>query len=158
MLIMISSYLFTISTNSMLLGIFVIIQALIYSTFVSFNMNSSWYGYILFLIMLGGILIIFMFVISISSNQILYVSFNKLFISMMFIILLLIPTILMNFSKEMTEISSLLLSENENTFLISKIFTYSYMKMTLLVILYLFLSMISIVKIAESKKGSFRSF
>nr|ALO77421.1 NADH deshydrogenase subunit 6 [Passalidae sp. GENSP01] len=121
-----------------------------------FLMNS-WFSYIMCLIMISGLMVLIIYMTSMASNE----KFN---FNMKFSLLMLIITILIlnnNNYFNMTNILSLCqesLSETLNfNLIISKYLNYPSNLLMFMTMIYLFVTMISSVKITEFKKGPLRS-
>uniref|UniRef100_UPI0030037857 NADH dehydrogenase subunit 6 n=1 Tax=Arria brevifrons TaxID=2908858 RepID=UPI0030037857 len=119
---------------------------------------NFWFSYILLLIYLGGMLILFMYVTSLASNEMFSYS-NKIFSFLM-----LLPMMFIMFFFLKTDMVINLYENMENSISIS-IYTNNYMlKMynqpiniiTIMMALYLFMTLIAVVKIIYIHKGPLR--
>nr|YP_010561837.1 NADH dehydrogenase subunit 6 [Decolopoda australis]UYX57784.1 NADH dehydrogenase subunit 6 [Decolopoda australis] len=112
---------------------------------ISLILTLSWNSYILIIIFLGGMLVLFIYIASISSNE----KFNKLN-KMMLIPLMIFPTLIF------IEIPSLF-SINKNFMeSISSMYMTSMMHFTLFIMVYLIITLLISVKIANNKFGPIR--
>nr|QJQ37711.1 NADH dehydrogenase subunit 6 [Matrona basilaris]QJQ37724.1 NADH dehydrogenase subunit 6 [Matrona basilaris] len=146
--------LFSMMKHPMSTGIVLMIQTIL-MCFMTNNMAlDAWFSYILFLVFLGGMLVLFIYLTSVASNEL----FNKpsykfiWVIPMTTLIIMLVDPILMSNNSE--DIKILESSEVINT---TTMFNYPYSLMTIAVIMYLFLTLIVVVKITESHTGPLRS-
>nr|YP_010890419.1 NADH dehydrogenase subunit 6 [Matrona cyanoptera]UZA66673.1 NADH dehydrogenase subunit 6 [Matrona cyanoptera] len=146
--------LFSMMKHPMSTGIVLMIQTIL-MCFMTNNMAlDAWFSYILFLVFLGGMLVLFIYLTSVASNEL----FNKpsykfiWVIPMTMLIIMLVDPILMSNNSE--DIKILESSEVINT---TTMFNYPYSLMTIAVIMYLFLTLIVVVKITESHTGPLRS-
>nr|YP_009000271.1 NADH dehydrogenase subunit 6 [Rapisma zayuanum]AHA35677.1 NADH dehydrogenase subunit 6 [Rapisma zayuanum] len=143
------------------LGLNLLIQTILISLIWGYFASSFWFSYILFLIMLGGLLILFIYVTSLASNELFSFSINNLFFLMIFLLIsFIIFSIKDNFIwfQENLEIykfnHSSINSINELNLI--KLYNNPSMNITLLMINYLFLTLIIIVKITDINYGSLR--
>nr|YP_010444574.1 NADH dehydrogenase subunit 6 [Antialcidas floripennae]UTI38484.1 NADH dehydrogenase subunit 6 [Antialcidas floripennae] len=122
-------------------------------TIVMMNMisSSSWVPMITFLTMIGGLMIIFMYMSSITSNE--KFKMNVKLMLPMIIMLLVTEEMTMNFPTQEDQII-----KNSLNSMISMNKMYSKSAaMTLMMVLYLFLTMISVNKIIKLFEGPLRS-
>nr|AML26008.1 NADH dehydrogenase subunit 6 [Staphylinidae sp. BMNH 1274241] len=160
MLMMISlnltiSVLFMFLNHPMTMGITLLIQT-ITITLISGNLTMNfWFSYMLFLIMIGGMLVLFIYMTSIASNEIF--SFNKFWLILIFLITFIW---LMNIDPYYWINNSLFYessqSMNLNNFSMNKFFNYPSIMLICMMIIYLFITLIAIVKITNIKYGPLR--
>nr|ALO77239.1 NADH deshydrogenase subunit 6 [Elmis aenea] len=74
-----TSLLFMFLKHPMSMGLSLLIQSTIISLMTGFYNHNFWFSYILFLIMIGGMLVLFIYMTSIASNEMFKYS-NKLMI------------------------------------------------------------------------------
>nr|AXS66306.1 NADH dehydrogenase subunit 6 [Cucujoidea sp. 9 KM-2017] len=140
------------------MGMVLFSQTIIISLLTGMLNLNFWYSYILFLIMIGGMLILFIYMTSIASNEKFKIS-NKLMLfilitSPLMIILLLESYLtnffLMNFSMlSMNNLMQFNLSLN-------KFLNFPMMNIYIIMIIYLFITLIAVVKITNIKYGPLR--
>lgn len=134
-----------LSSNPLTLGILILLTALLLSSIFASSI-SSWLAFLIFLIYIGGILVIFSYFVSVIPNQTL--SINQLkFMTITFIIL----TILSQWFL-LTPIIKL------STPQIKLIYTSSNIPMLIFLASTLFLIIVIVVKISSQRKGPLRSF
>lgn len=113
---------------------------------------------------MGGILVLFIYVTSLASNEIFSFSIKIFcinFIIIFFIISLLIfidKTILTSYITNL-EIDSITLITsylNENVLILNKLYNFPINLITIILIIYLFLTLIAIVKITNIFEGPLR--
>nr|QUT08456.1 NADH dehydrogenase subunit 6 [Exhippolysmata ensirostris] len=162
MFIMVVSVLFTQMSSPLAMGATLLLQTLLICTAAGTLAKSMWFSYILFLIFLGAMLILFIYVASLAPNE--QFSFSGLLFSMTVISMpiALLTTImwdcLMNPQLISIELSSITQEEilSSTPFNVSMIYSPTAMNLTLFVILYLLLTLIVVVKITESFWGPLR--
>nr|ANJ70503.1 NADH dehydrogenase subunit 6 [Hygrotus inaequalis] len=156
---------FMFMNHPMSMGLILMIQTIMVCLISSFYASTSWFSYILFLIMIGGMLILFMYMTSLASNEKFSIS-NKMTLSLIFYILIMIivliitdKTLLSNSFKTSnfyTLMSTWSLMKNENMNSLNMIYNYPNNFLTILIINYLFLTMVAVVKITKSNIGPLR--
>lgn len=126
--------------------------------------KTFWFSYVLFLIFLGGILVLFIYVTSLASNEMFTFSI-KIFIISIFIfftsllmIIIIDNSLITNFLTNnevisLTEIKSFI---NENSISLNKLYNFPTNILTILLINYLFLTLIAVVKITNIFEGPLR--
>lgn len=126
--------------------------------------KTFWFSYILFLIFLGGLLVLFIYVTSLASNEIFSFS-SKIFILRLrlflfnififtFLDISLFINYLINYETQIIELIRLLTPEN--SFILNKLYNYPINIITIILIVYLFLTLIAAVKITTIFEGPLR--
>lgn len=149
----------------MAIGIVLIAQRLVVSIIIGLISKTFWFSYILFLVFLGGILILFIYITSLASNELFFFSLKYFFLIIIITIIvsLLIFFIDKNFiyyyleNLEIKSINNLYIYINENVLILKKIYNFPINLITILLINYLFLTLIVSVKITNLYKGPLRS-
>nr|AML26648.1 NADH dehydrogenase subunit 6 [Ptiliidae sp. BMNH 1274723] len=114
-------------------------------------MNSNfWFSYMLFLIMIGGLMIIFMYMTNTMSNQKFQFSFKNFLIMFTLLIMLL----LINFDHQMIH-ENISWSPMNNSSLL-KFINLPSMMLMILMINYLLITLVATVKITKFYLGPFR--
>nr|YP_009463597.1 NADH dehydrogenase subunit 6 [Argynnis sagana]AUW36023.1 NADH dehydrogenase subunit 6 [Argynnis sagana] len=144
-----------------------------YSNFINLFMsgmliNTYWFSYILFLIFLGGLLVLFIYVSSIASNELFKISIlNKMLFSMSIFYIIIISFYFknnlnfMNFSINddmMNFFNLLLFTNNEYNFNLMKLYNEQTYLMMMMMIIYLFITLIAVIKITNIFFGPLRSY
>nr|YP_010478013.1 NADH dehydrogenase subunit 6 [Chrysodeixis acuta]UVI59370.1 NADH dehydrogenase subunit 6 [Chrysodeixis acuta] len=153
--------------NPLSMGLMILIQTLLTCLLSGMMIKTYWFSYILFLTFLGGLLVLFIYVSSIASNELFNLSFNfKLIIFLTIIISLLMLFMYYNnmmwmnlsFNSEMDNFINLkLFFNNENKINLSKLYNNQTYLMMMMMIIYLFITLIAIVKITNIFYGPLRS-
>nr|WAR51448.1 NADH dehydrogenase subunit 6 [Parasarpa dudu] len=166
LLISISILLYFIN-HPLAMGLLILMQTLFTCLISGMLINTYWFSYILFLVFLGGLLVLFIYVSSVASNELFKIHFiNKFFIIYMLFILIFSfffknNLIWMNFSfnDEMINFfNSNLFFNNEYNFNLSKLYNKQNYFMMIMLIIYLFITLVAIVKITNIFFGPLRSF
>nr|ASY97541.1 NAHD dehydrogenase subunit 6 [Scolopendra dehaani] len=127
------------NTNPITLIMIIMLQTMWTALLTNMNKEMFWYGYILILIFLGGMLILFSYICSLASNEI----FHKFNIS---ILLLSLLTMTMNFKIPFNSTS------NYNFMNTTTLYMQNFMMMMLL-LAYLLITLLIITKITMYKSG-----
>nr|AFI23562.1 NADH dehydrogenase subunit 6 [Stephanitis mendica] len=149
MMIIITSTLFLNLMTPLSMVITLIIQTLLISIISSIMISSFWYSYMLILVMISGLLILFMYMASIASNEKFYMS-NKLILYMMLMGLYLKYTM----PKTIHEMKISTMINQEIT--MSKLFNYKFITPTMMMMLLLFMMMVTISFLVSSNEGPMR--
>nr|YP_010360293.1 NADH dehydrogenase subunit 6 [Spirama retorta]UNQ84435.1 NADH dehydrogenase subunit 6 [Spirama retorta] len=167
-LIIFISFFMMFLNNPLSMGLMILIQTLLTCLLSGMLIKTYWFSYILFLTFLGGLLVLFIYVSSIASNELFKPSFNSKMLFFMFIFIMLIMQILfmnnllwMNFSmnsdmNNFISTTSLFLN-NENKINLSKLYNNQTFMIMLMLIIYLFITLIAVVKITNIFYGPLRS-
>nr|WCS40546.1 NADH dehydrogenase subunit 6 [Diprioninae sp. GYN-2022c] len=142
------------------MGLILLIQTLMISIISGIMTLSFWYSYIIFLIILGSMLIIFIYISSLISN--IKFMINKWMMMNLFIIIMMFFMFIninkVNLLYEDTLNFSNLMELNKSTLKISlnKLFNYPTFIITFMMMNYLFITLIIVVKISNINLGSLR--
>ena len=153
--IIIFSIIFLILSHPLSLGLIIIAQTLIICLNYSLLSKISWFSYILFLIFLGAIIVLFIYVASLAANEIFYQSnIITLFtitplIVIFFNDILLIPNNIINI-KILSNTSNININTSE---ILSMIFRPPYFLITLFIAAYLLLTLFIVVKLRSKFTG-----
>nr|QXF68475.1 NADH dehydrogenase subunit 6 [Hierodula sp. JYZ-2020] len=152
------SIIFLFLNHPLAMGLILFLQAISMCLISGLMSLSFWFSYVLLLIYLGGMLVLFMYVTSLASNEMFFYS-NKILITIILLPLIftLIYFIYPYYPKNMYENmeSSLTLSLISNNFLL-KMYNQPINMITILIASYLFLTLIAVVKIINIYKGPLR--
>nr|AND97168.1 NADH dehydrogenase subunit 6 [Theopompa sp. FY-2016a] len=151
---------FLFLTHPLSMGLILLLQTITICLISGSLSSSFWFSYILVLIYLGGMLVLFMYVTSIASNELFFYS-NKIsltLLSLPFFILILYknnPLLPMNLHENLENIFSL--HPMPNSYLL-KMYNQPINLIMILIASYLFLTLIAVVKIINIFKGPIRQF
>nr|YP_010722438.1 NADH dehydrogenase subunit 6 [Zerynthia polyxena]WDV10617.1 NADH dehydrogenase subunit 6 [Zerynthia polyxena] len=165
MIIMLSILMFFMK-HPLSMGLLILMQTLLICMLSGMLSYSYWFSYILFLVFLGGLLVLFIYVSSVAANELFSFNlFNKLSLISMMIFSFLISTIYMynmnwlnfSFNCEMDNMFNLFIFfNNENKINLTKLYNnHTYMMMMMLII-YLFITLLAVVKITNIFFGPLR--
>nr|URX54497.1 NADH dehydrogenase subunit 6 [Glyptotermes sp. 18 AB-2022a] len=150
-----SSTAFTQMKHPLAMGMMLLMQTTIMCMISGLMYKSFWFQYILFMVFVGGMLVLFIYVTSLASNEMFSLS------SKMLVTILMIPgmTLMVNmhinqYSEETSSYIMLLTEEIITS--TSKLYNQPNGPMTILMVLYLFMTLIVVVKITNISKGPLR--
>nr|AMW67992.1 NADH dehydrogenase subunit 6 [Stenosialis australiensis] len=150
-------------SHPLAMGLCLLFQTILISFITGMIIQTFWFSYILFLVMLGGMLVLFIYVTTLASNEIFSINSNNFIILFIFSMLLM----LIFFDKTLWNINNVyidMLNTNnnyfimnmENSFELLKLYNKPTMNMTLILVNYLLLTLIIIVKITNIFSGPLR--
>ncbi|YP_003934132.1 NADH dehydrogenase subunit 6 (mitochondrion) [Culex quinquefasciatus] len=160
----ITSFIFMQMKHPLAMGLMLLIQTFLTCLMTGIYAKTFWFSYVLFLIFMGGMLVLFIYVTSLSSNEMFSMSFKLSFISIMMIFLFIMisyffdNSMMENFIKNNDSIQ--LFNQNnlfyENFLSLNKMYNFPTNLITLLLINYLFLTLLVTVKITKKNYGPLR--
>nr|QCF39590.1 NADH dehydrogenase subunit 6 [Zeuzera multistrigata] len=165
LLMFISLFMFFLN-HPLSMGLMLLSQTLLTCLISGMLMKTYWFSYILFLTFLGGLLVLFIYVSSIASNELFKISPTMKSLIFLFWILLLISSILfmnniqMNLSinSDMDKIFNIFMfSNNENNINLTKLYNNQTYFLMLIMMIYLFITLVAVVKITNIFYGPLRS-
>nr|UZT67854.1 NADH dehydrogenase subunit 6 [Acanthobdella peledina] len=136
-----------ISYNPLLMSINILFSALI-MTYLFSSIFSSWYAFMIFLIYVGGMMVMFTYFTAMTPNQAMNLMNN-----LKYILLFMSLILMLNFMFKFDPPSFFKMSFNSQGF-----YTASKVVPLMVLINLLLLTMILIVKIINLSKGPFRPF
>nr|URX54159.1 NADH dehydrogenase subunit 6 [Glyptotermes sp. 15 AB-2022a] len=152
---MVSSTTFTQMKHPLAMGMMLLTQTLITCLMSGLMNKSFWFQYILFMVFVGGMLVLFIYVTSLASNEMFSLSTKVIVMAIMtFSSMMMIENWVELDSKD-TTMHETMLSE-EITTMTSKLYNLPNGTMTILMALYLFLTLIVVVKITNISSGPLR--
>nr|QIV24741.1 NADH dehydrogenase subunit 6 [Eurynassa australis] len=140
-------------------GLILLLQTILIALTTGLMNYNFWFSYILFLIMVGGMLILFIYMTSVASNEMFKFSPKVLFLSAMFFImmapLMFMDKTIVNMSNFLCELINQNLVQ-ENTISLSKFMNMPMNSNLIMIIVYLLISLIMVVKITNIQHGPLR--
>nr|AVN68136.1 NADH dehydrogenase subunit 6 [Protagonista lugubris] len=157
-MMLITSMMFSQMIHPLALGLMLLIQTIIMCMMSGMLSQSFWFSYILFLMFLGGMLVLFIYITSLASNEMFYMS-TKMSMVMLLVFMLLIMFMNMNVMVNNTEImihENIYNKENEMMNSLMKLYNQPTNLITIMLASYLFLTLIVVVNITNIYKGPLR--
>nr|YP_009310602.1 NADH dehydrogenase subunit 6 [Phlaeoba infumata]AOT80812.1 NADH dehydrogenase subunit 6 [Phlaeoba infumata] len=149
--------------HPMSMMMFIIFQTFLIGLLTGTMMETFWLSYILFLTFLGGMMVLFIYITSIASNEmfkpksiIMIMSFI-LFMIMTIIFMIINKTMFMDIIKN-TETMNInnYINYQEMTTSLEKLYNLPTSIITMMMMIYLFLALVAVVKITNINQGPIR--
>nr|YP_009485692.1 NADH dehydrogenase subunit 6 [Carbula sinica]AVZ00828.1 NADH dehydrogenase subunit 6 [Carbula sinica] len=149
MMIILSLILMTLN-HPLSMGLILIIQTIITAMIIGYMLESFLFSYIIIIIILSGALVLFIYMASVASNE----KFNMPMknIILFIIIMLILLTLMFLFSKESYYLNINMIDKIS----LIKLFNTLTAQLTLMMIMYLLLTMIIVSNIASVSEGPLR--
>nr|AXS66088.1 NADH dehydrogenase subunit 6 [Elateroidea sp. 9 KM-2017] len=152
------SFMFISANHPLSMGLILLIQVSIVSMITGIMALNYWFSYILFMIMVGGMLVLFIYMTSIAANEKFKIS--KLMMSSMAIMMISMPSTLVidqMFSYIMISNQELILNSAKfQIYPLIKYFNFPSNLIMLTLIIYLLISLIAVIKITDINYGPLR--
>ena len=149
---------FPFISHPLLIGLIVLLLTILISRSVGLITSNLWISYILVLVLLGGLLVIFIYVSLLVSNELFL---KKSYFPLIFLFVYLLSLTLLLFNSHERERSSrnFTILETENNlgieWLINFYSSYSSF-LTVFLVLYLLLTLIAVVSVTKNDSSSLR--
>nr|UFK62165.1 NADH dehydrogenase subunit 6 [Habroscelimorpha dorsalis dorsalis]UFK62178.1 NADH dehydrogenase subunit 6 [Habroscelimorpha dorsalis media] len=166
MMNMLMTLIFMFMNHPMSMGLILLIQTILISMMSGLMSYTFWFSYIVFLVMLGGMLVLFIYMTSLASNEMFQFS-SKMMMFMLIMTMTLMTLMIMlpdnqmlmsliknSNSSEMINSMNFLI--NENLITLNKIYNSPNNMITILLINYLLITLIAVVKITSINIGPLR--
>uniref|UniRef100_A0AAU7YUB1 NADH-ubiquinone oxidoreductase chain 6 n=1 Tax=Cheilosia bombiformis TaxID=3103807 RepID=A0AAU7YUB1_9MUSC len=160
------SFIFMQMNHPLSMGMMLLIQTIMICCISGLMTKSFWFSYILFLIFIGGLLVLFIYVTSLASNEMFSFSMKMFMIMLIYFVLILFFNFFMDkmilmfnsMNNEMQSIMNMNSYIMENSLNLNKLYNYPTNMITILLINYLLITLIVTVKITKLFYGPLRSF
>nr|UFY98545.1 NADH dehydrogenase subunit 6 [Piophila megastigmata]UFY98558.1 NADH dehydrogenase subunit 6 [Piophila megastigmata] len=158
------SFIFTQMNHPLAMGLMLLIQTILICLITGLMTKSFWFSYILFLIFLGGMLVLFIYVTSLASNEMFSLSMKLTISSFIFLSILMISTFFLDklsttlfyMNNEMESLTNLYSYFTENALSLNKLYNYPTNLINILLMNYLLITLIAVVKITKLFYGPLR--
>nr|YP_009441770.1 NADH dehydrogenase subunit 6 [Dryops ernesti]AOY39315.1 NADH dehydrogenase subunit 6 [Dryops ernesti] len=160
MLSMLTSMMFMFMKHPLSMGMTLLMQTTLVAMITGLFSYNYWYSYILFLIMVGGMLVLFIYMTSIASNEMFKYSNKMLMLMTIMMTLIIMMYFFMDHSlTTMGHLSNEMIFMNKSSsfiFSLNKFLNLPSSMVLLFLIMYLFITLIAVVKITNIKYGPLR--
>nr|QED57953.1 NADH dehydrogenase subunit 6 [Anthonomus pomorum]QED58037.1 NADH dehydrogenase subunit 6 [Anthonomus pomorum] len=153
------SIMFMFMNHPLSLGCVLLIQTILVCLFSSVFYFNYWFSYIIFLSMIGGMLVMFIYMTSLASNEkFLMPKFMLIFSVFMMMIVGLNMIFTDNFYSFLisSSLSNTSQMTNFSNLTLNKYFNYPHMQMMIFLMFYLLITLIAVVKIIDKNLGTLR--
>nr|ASK85593.1 NADH dehydrogenase subunit 6 [Anabropsis (Apteranabropsis) sp. QS-2017] len=156
---------FTQLNHPLAMTLIILMQTLLICLMTGLISQSFWFSYILFLVFLGGMLVLFIYITSLASNEMFIIPTKFILSSLSILTILSLLSFILDSSlinlnitnNDMnTSINNSMYLYNESTMSLMKLYNNPTELITLMLVLYLFLTLIAIVKITNIFQGPLR--
>nr|YP_009472983.1 NADH dehydrogenase subunit 6 [Notopteryx soror]AST10213.1 NADH dehydrogenase subunit 6 [Notopteryx soror] len=155
-LLMILAFVFIWLNHPISMGITIILQTMIVSMIVGLLMESFWFSYIVMIMMLSGMLVLFIYMASVASNEKFNISIKLIMLSITAIVMsMLMQWYTKNLNNEPTVIMTNLPTE---TLTLNNLFNCKFKLIIMTMVLYLFFTMITVSSIVNISEGPLRIY
>nr|WGF20839.1 NADH dehydrogenase subunit 6 [Sinelater perroti] len=157
-LLLTSAIIFMFTNHPLSMGLILLIQTTLVATFTALLSNSSWFSYILFIIMIGGMLVLFIYMTSIASNKKFKASLPlMIFFNIMICSYILMKIYIDEWMNYLTFLSEDLVSSEFSPMTpMIKFIDYPMSIITIMLIIYLLIALIAVVNITIVPYGPLR--
>nr|YP_010022495.1 NADH dehydrogenase subunit 6 [Fer nigripennis]QON98905.1 NADH dehydrogenase subunit 6 [Fer nigripennis] len=150
-------------TNPMSMMLFIIFQTLLVGLMTGMIMESFWLSYILFLTFLGGMLVLFIYITSIASNEMFLLKSITIILTLImwtiisFTFILIDKMMFLDLFKNLETMNmNKMIDFQEMNFSLLKLYNNPTFIITMMMMNYLFLALIAVVKITNINQGPIR--
>nr|QWT71659.1 NADH dehydrogenase subunit 6 [Simuliidae sp. Cyprus 2] len=159
-----TSCIFIFMSHPLAMGFMLLTQTLLISVITGLLSKTFWFSYILFIVFLGGMLVLFIYVTSLASNEMFMMSMKTIQMIMMtlfssIILIMIIDNFSVSSFLPLLDMSLLPDSNSfvkENSINLNKLYNYPTNFLTIVLINYLFLTLIAVVKVTNIFYGPLR--
>nr|APX40028.1 NADH dehydrogenase subunit 6 [Cryptocephalus rugicollis] len=159
-LILVMTTLCCFMKHPLTLGLILLIQTIMVALMTGLLSMNFWSSYIIFLVMIGGLLILFVYMTSIASNEKFKFSFMTLLYTIFSTLTIFSITIFLDkffIYQKIKMIETFSMQENIKTHLfLNKFINFPHNMMYLMIVIYLLITLIAVVKISSKTKGTLR--
>nr|YP_010138716.1 NADH dehydrogenase subunit 6 [Compsilura concinnata]QQJ94223.1 NADH dehydrogenase subunit 6 [Compsilura concinnata] len=157
------NFIFMFMKHPLTMGMMLLIQTMLICMMTGLITKTFWFSYILFLVFIGGMLVLFIYITSLASNEMFSLSMKLMIISIMMFIIFTIYLIFFNKNflqyknLEISSITNLNSFFMENSLSVNKLYNYPTNMLTILLMNYLLITLIAVIKITKLFKGPLRT-
>uniref|UniRef100_UPI00315DD874 NADH dehydrogenase subunit 6 n=1 Tax=Parasipyloidea carinata TaxID=3126553 RepID=UPI00315DD874 len=147
---LIMNMMFLIMKHPLSMGMMIIMQTTIISMMTGLMFKSFWFSYILFLMYIGGMMVLFIYMTSLVPNMMFTINKKN-------ILLIIITTaLIMMTNKNYTTMNNDMIMTNYKSMILLKMYNKPTNMSLIMLASYLLFTMITVFKITESNKGPLR--
>nr|YP_010463406.1 NADH dehydrogenase subunit 6 [Cryptoperla kawasawai]UUK29382.1 NADH dehydrogenase subunit 6 [Cryptoperla kawasawai] len=155
---------FTTMNHPLAMGLMLLLQTLMICLITGLISQSYWFSYILFLVFLGGLLVLFIYVTSLASNEMFNLSSSSLIMfSIPFCVAITfvistdpLPWLNSILNVDISTIPMTMNLHEEASMSLIKLYNQPTGIITLMLVMYLFLTLIAVVSVTKIFQGPLR--
>nr|URX52809.1 NADH dehydrogenase subunit 6 [Cryptotermes cavifrons] len=149
-----SGVMFTQMNHPLAMGVMLLMQTMMTCLISGLMYKSFWFQYILFMVFIGGMLVLFIYVASLASNEMFSLSTKMMTASAT---AMLMSAMLKDWTTPDSSDSTMYnMTSNEVSLMTSKLYNQPSGTLTILMALYLLMTLIVAVKITNVSRGPLR--
>nr|YP_009971757.1 NADH dehydrogenase subunit 6 [Cucujus mniszechi]QNG56467.1 NADH dehydrogenase subunit 6 [Cucujus mniszechi] len=152
---MILTFTFLFLNHPLSFGLVLLMQTILVALISGTITLNFWYSYILFLIMVGGMLVLFIYMTSIASNEKFKFS-PKLFLLIKFLTPITLLIMFINNFLTTIYLNNINFNNLNFSFSMNKYMNWPTNMMYFIIVIYLFITLIAVVKITNINYGPLR--
>nr|YP_010954807.1 NADH dehydrogenase subunit 6 [Hemisodorcus donckieri]WMW30192.1 NADH dehydrogenase subunit 6 [Hemisodorcus donckieri] len=141
------------------LGLLLLIQSILIALISGWMNLTFWYSYILLLIMIGGMLVLFLYMTSVASNE--KFKFSQMLMTLFILSIIVLIPIFLLMDQWFTN-SKILIFENFSFMLsllsLNKFLNFPAIMISISLIIYLLITLIVVIQISKFKQGPLRNY
>nr|QNP09685.1 NADH dehydrogenase subunit 6 [Ochthebius sp. IBE<ESP> AV177] len=138
------------------MGMILLLQTISVALITGLLHVNFWFSYILFLIMIGGMLVLFIYMTSMASNEKFKFNKNLIFILSMLIIFSMMIFYNLDLFMMIIQMINCKINFSLNWLSLSKFYNTPSNMIMFMMIIYLFITLIAVVKITDFNSGPLR--
>nr|URX53587.1 NADH dehydrogenase subunit 6 [Neotermes cf. meruensis] len=150
-----TSAMFTQMNHPLAMGLMLLLQTMMMCLISGLMHQSFWFQYILFMVFVGGMLVLFIYVASLASNEMFTLS-TKMTMMMTVVVLAAVMGEGRNTINTKDATTFNMMTNDEVVMMTSKLYNQPNGTMTILMALYLLMTLIVVVKITNISEGPLR--
>nr|URX54328.1 NADH dehydrogenase subunit 6 [Neotermes sp. 7 AB-2022a] len=148
------SAMFTQMNHPLAMGMMLLLQTMMMCLISGLMHQSFWFQYILFMVFVGGMLVLFIYVASLASNEMFSLSTKMMAMATAMIMTMMMIKDQTTINSKETELYTT--TSNEIITMTSKLYNQPNGTMTILMALYLLMTLIVVVKVTNVSMGPLR--
>nr|QWT71647.1 NADH dehydrogenase subunit 6 [Saussurella borneensis] len=158
MLSMMMNSMFTTTKQPMIMVMIILTQTIIIAIKTGMESESFWFSYMLVIIFIGGMMVMFIYITSITPNEMNSTNLMLTLTSMLLFSAIALITMMKtnHMSNLETNTMSIEMISNEYSTILKPLFNEPMNKISLMMMIYLFIAMIAVTKITDLKSGPLR--
>nr|UPL66034.1 NADH dehydrogenase subunit 6 [Calacanthia angulosa] len=158
-IIFLMTMMFLFMKHPLSMGIMLIMQTFMISMLTGMMIKSFWFSYMLLMILLSGMLVLFIYMASIASNEKFYSSILMSSLMLLLIVISMITFFMLDsvIKNNINTETITLFMKNEQTITLMKMFNWQNMQMTFMLVLYLLFTMIVVTYNVNIYEGPMRA-
>nr|QWL25018.1 NADH dehydrogenase subunit 6 [Cryptotermes brevis] len=146
---------FTQMNHPLAMGMLLLMQTTMVCLISGLMHQSFWFQYILFMVFIGGMLVLFIYVASLASNEMFSLSTKMMTLAATTMMMSMMIKYWSTFNSSDSEMFQTM-TQNKITMMTEKLYNQPSGSMTILMALYLLMTLIVVVKITDVSKGPLR--